>query len=104
MVFKDDQDFDDKLSEISMPEIDFSQRQKLLDQLARREKDREELELDSCFKQLASKAEGVDNDDIESMASQTMSEIKAGVNPNAVNIYKPNLRGNTPKGSARKMN
>jgi len=37
--------------------------------LARREKDREELELDSCFKSLKDKAEGVNDDDIESLAS-----------------------------------
>ena len=38
--------------------------------LARRETDKEELELESCFSELRSKAGG--NDDIESMADQSM--------------------------------
>ena len=40
-----------------------------MDALAQREKDREELDMDATFKDLISKAKGVDNDDIESVAS-----------------------------------
>ena len=40
-----------------------------MDALAQREKDREELDMDATFKDLISKAKGVDDDDIESVAS-----------------------------------
>ena len=57
------------MSEISTPDIDWGERKKIMEALAQREKDREELELDATFKDLISKAQGVDNDDIESQAS-----------------------------------
>ena len=66
-----------------------------MDALAQREKDREELELDATFKELLSKAQGVDNDDIESVASQTLTEYRQ---TGKVNIYKPSLKtGQTPR-------
>ena len=73
-----DEDIDDVMSEISTPEIDFSERKKIMDALAKREKFREELELEDCLKSLTGKAMdlGVDKDEIESVASQTFSELK----------------------------
>ena len=41
---------DDLISEISMPEIDWAERKKIENALKQREKDREELDLDSTFK------------------------------------------------------
>lgn len=57
------------MSEISTPDIDWTERKKIMDALAQREKDREELDMDATFKDLISKAKGVDDDDIESVAS-----------------------------------
>ena len=66
-----------------------------MEALAQREKDREELELDATFKELLSKAQGVDNDDIESIASQTATEYRQ---TGKVNIYKPTFKtGQTPR-------
>ena len=47
---------DDVFEEITLPDIDFDQRRKLLEQLERRDKDKEELELESVFQELKSKA------------------------------------------------
>ena len=60
-----------------------------MDALAQREKDREELDMDATFKDLISKAKGVDNDDIESVASQTVQEYRQ---TGKVNIYKPTFK------------
>ena len=43
---------EDDLDQISIPDVDYSERSKLLKQLEKREKDREELELEECFKEL----------------------------------------------------
>ena len=40
-----------------------------MEALNRREKDRQELELETCFDELLGKASGVNADDIESVAS-----------------------------------
>jgi len=73
-----EEDIDDLMSEISTPEIDFSERKKIMDALAKREKFREELELEDCLKSLTGKAMdlGVDKSEIELNASQTFSELK----------------------------
>ena len=60
---------DDLISEISTPDIDWSERKKIMEALAQREKDREELDLDNTFKKLIDKAHGVNNDSIEESAS-----------------------------------
>ena len=43
--------------------------------LNRREKDRQELELETTFENLLKKAEGVDNEDIESVANRSAKEF-----------------------------
>lgn len=43
--------------------------------LDRREKDAEELELESCFSELRSKAGGWE-EDIESLANQSLTDLK----------------------------
>ena len=91
---------DDELSEISTPDIDWNERKKIMEALERRDKDREELELDATFKELLSKAQGVDDDDIESVASQTVSEYRQ---TGKVNIYKPTFKtGQTPRAEKEK--
>jgi len=52
---------DDLLSEISTPDINYGDRSKIMDLLNKRDKDRQELELEMCFDNLLSKADGVDN-------------------------------------------
>ena len=52
-----------------------SSRHDILKMLDRREKDAEELELESCFSELRSKAGG-NEDDIESMANKSMTDLK----------------------------
>lgn len=84
---------DDLISEISTPDIDWSERKKIMEALAQREKDREELELDKTFKQLIDKAQGVNNDSIEESASQAANEYRK---TGQMNIYKPSLR-TTPR-------
>jgi hypothetical protein len=43
------QEADDLLSELSTPDVNYGERSKIMDILAKRDKDREELELDNCF-------------------------------------------------------
>ena len=43
--------------------------------LDRRERDAEELELESCFSELRSKG-GANEDDMNSMANQSMTDLK----------------------------
>lgn len=66
------------LSEISTPDIDFAERKKIIEALEKREKFKEELELESCMQQLTGKAIdlGIDKDEIESSASKTFTEMK----------------------------
>jgi hypothetical protein len=59
--------------------------------LDRREKDAEELELESCFSELRSKA-GANEDEIESLASKSMSDMKEMQDIQQLsgpNFYKP---------------
>ena len=59
---------------------------KLLQQLDRRERDREELE--SVYEELKSKAD-VNDEMMETMTNMSMQEMKE---EKKVNIYKPNLK------------
>jgi hypothetical protein len=43
---------EDLYEEISIPDIDYNERNELLKQLERRDKAQEELDLDECFKSL----------------------------------------------------
>ena len=65
-----------------------------MEALASRDKDRQELELEQTFKDLMGKAEGVDNDEIESVASRSATDFR---NTGKMNIYKPMLKGATPR-------
>ena len=66
------------LSEISTPEIDFSERKKILEVLEQREKFKEELELENYLQKLTGKAMdlGIDKHEIESNASNSYSDMK----------------------------
>ena len=100
-AYKENKVDDELMSEISTPDIDWTERKKIMDALARREKDREELDMDATFKELISKAKGVDNDDIESVASQTVQEYRQ---TGKVNIYKPTFKtGSTPRAEKDKL-
>ena len=85
---------EDLLSEISTPEINWDERKKVMEALERRDKDRQELELEDTFKSLLGKASGVDKKDIDDVASQSASEFRE---TGKISIYKPTLRGNTPR-------
>lgn len=62
-------DEDDLLSEISTPDLDInSERRKIMEALERRQRDREEIELEDTFKSLLGSAQGVDKDQIEMYA------------------------------------
>ena len=74
------------LSEISTPEIDYSERSKIMAVLNQREAERKELELEQCFDNLLGKAQGVDNAEIESIASRSATDFR---NTGKMNIYKP---------------
>jgi hypothetical protein len=73
-----EQEIDDMISEISTPDIDYSERKKILEALEKREKFKEEIELDNCLKTLTGKALdlGLDKDEIESISSKSFSEMK----------------------------
>lgn len=73
--------------EISIPDVDFEERMKLLQQLDRREKEREELE--SVYEELKNKADITNDDELETMTNMSMQEIKE---EKKVNIYKPTLK------------
>ena len=60
---------EDLLSEVSTPDIDWNERKKVMEALDRREKDRQELELEDTFKNLMGKAQGVDKGDVDDLAS-----------------------------------
>jgi hypothetical protein len=85
---------DDVYEEISIPDVDFEERMKLLKQLDKRERDREELELENVFEELKKKATGVNNDELETMSNVSMQEIKDfnKEERKQVNIYKPTLK------------
>jgi len=82
------------LSEISTPEIDWNSRSKIMEALNQRDRDRQELELEQTFENLIGKATGVDNDDIESIASRSATDFR---NTGKMNIFKPTLKGMTPR-------
>ena len=82
------------MSEISTPEIDYSERSKIMAVLNQREADRKELELEQTFDNLLGKAQGVDNAEIESIASRSATDFR---NTGKMNIYKPTLKGQTPR-------
>ena len=85
-----------------------SSRADILKMLERRERDAEELDLESCFSEMRSKVAGTDQaaieQDIESLASASMrsadqegrrvpaSAGRRGENTSASNIYKPQIR------------
>ena len=75
---------DDVYEEISIPDVDFEERMKLLQQLDKRERDREDLE--SVYEELKNKAAITNNDDLETMTNMSMQEIRE---EKKVNIYKP---------------
>jgi hypothetical protein len=50
-----EQDIDDMISEISTPDIDFSDRKKILDALEKHEKLKEDLDLENCLQSLTGK-------------------------------------------------
>ena len=65
---------------------------KLLRQLDQREKDRQELELESVFEDLRRKAEVSkedQDDDLETLTNMSIQEIKE---EKKINIYKPTLK------------
>ena len=57
------------MSEISLPEIDYGERQQLELLLANREKERQQLGLDDCFKELTAASNGVSENRINEMAN-----------------------------------
>ena len=81
---------DDVYEEISVSNEDYEDRLKLMRQLDKREKDREELSLQSVFEELKKKATITREDDFETMTNQSMLEIKD--EKKQVNIYKPTLK------------
>lgn len=84
------------LSEISTPDIDFSERKKILDALEKHEKLKEELDLENCLQSLTGKPLDLSSKhDIESMASKSVSDMKQ-LADKPVNIYKPNLTQKMP--------
>ncbi len=65
---------------------------KLLKKLDQREKDRQELELESVFEDLRRKAEVSkedQDDDLETLTNMSIQEIKE---EKKINIYKPTLK------------
>jgi hypothetical protein len=62
------------LSEISTPEIDFSERKRIMEQLEKREKLKEEAELQSCLESLTGKS--MDLGDGGSVLSKSSSDFK----------------------------
>ena len=91
---------DDLMSEISLPQVDYSERQQLMDMLNRREKDREELALDQCFQELTSKTSGVSAKQMDNMANEELSVMRemrseidneSNMSGSQSSFYKPNL-------------
>ena len=60
---------------------------KLLQQLDKRDRDRQELE--SVYEELKNKADISNNDDLETMTNMSIQELKE---EKKVNIYKPTLK------------
>lgn len=85
---------DDVYEEISIPDVDYEERMKLLKQLDQRERDREELELESVFEELKKKAYLNNNDELETLTNVSIQEIKENKEESKrqVNIYKPTLK------------
>lgn len=81
---------DDVYEEISVSNEDYEDRLKLMRRLESREKDRQELALESVFEELKKKATMTKEDDFETMTNQSMLEIKD--EKKQVNIYKPTLK------------
>jgi len=88
------------LSEISTPDIDFSERKKILEQLEKREKLKEDIDLENCLQSLTGKPLDLHSNDNDSVMSKSVSDMKQlKEKPSSVNIYKPNLtqKMGTPK-------
>ena len=69
-------DADKLLEEVSSAFDEGEQsRKQILKMLDKRQKDNEELELESCFSELKQKA-GIKDDEIESMANQSLTDLK----------------------------
>ena len=85
-----------------------SSRKDILRMLERRERDAEELDLESCFSEMRSKAGGANQagieNEIESLANESMRRVdqegrrppgsasRHGENSSATNFYKPQIR------------
>ena len=65
-----------------------------MEHLQERERARQQLELESLGDQLLGQAQGVDNEEIESIASRSATDFR---NTGELNIYKPTLKGQTPR-------
>lgn len=90
--FLREQDIDDMLSEISTPDIDFSERKKILEQLEKREKLKEDIDLQNCLQSLTGKPLDLNSNDSDSVMSRSVSDMKQLKDkPNQINIYKPNF-------------
>ena len=62
----------------------------------KRQKDNEELELESCFSELKQKA-GIEDDEIEKLANQSLTDLKEMQNQKSQqSFYKPQLMSSTP--------
>ena len=101
-------EFEGLLEDAGLPSDAGSSRADILKMLERRERDAEELDLESCFSEMRSKVAGADQaaieQDIESLASESMrradqegprvpaSAGRRGENASATNIYKPQIR------------
>ena len=80
------------LSEISTPDIDFSERKKILDQLEKREKLKEDIDLQNCLESLTGKPLDLNSNESDSVMSKSVSDMKQlKEKPNQINIYKPNF-------------
>ena len=75
---------DDVYEEISIPDVDFEERMKLMQQLDKRERDR--VELESVYEELKKKGDIKESEELETLTNMSMQEIKE---EKKVNIYKP---------------
>ena len=62
--------------------------------LNERDAERKKQELKECFDDLLGKSYGADNAEIESLASRSATDFR---NTGKMNIYKPTLKGQTPR-------
>lgn len=67
---------DDVYEEISVTEVDYEERMKLLRQLDQRERDREELELEQVFEELKKKAQVTKEDEFDKLTNVSVQEMK----------------------------